>query len=365
MEQKIYTLPEYPQSVDMWQELKREVRPIVVYGMGNGADKLFERLSQFNITPAAVFASDGFVRGHSYRGYKVRSFSEIKEEYSDFVILLSFATRRADVLEMLLEIDKNYDMYIPDMPVADTSEYFDKDFYNANYSDILKAYNSLSDSESKNVFASVIRFKLTGKMHYLENCSTDADGLNRMLPCEKIKSYIDVGAYTGDTLGQALKNMPNLSSATLIEPDAKTFKRLKKYTDTLTGKKFTLLNAAALDKVGTCQFSSSGNRNSTAFATASYESYGTEIPSVTIDSLGLTPDYIKFDVEGGELEALLGTHETVERCKPALLVSLYHRSRDIFFLINYLQEKYPFYTFRLCKIRCVPAWEIDLILTLS
>ena len=66
MEKKIYTLPEYPVLSDMWQALKNESRPIVVYGMGNGADKLFERLEKFNITPSAVFASDGFVRGHSY-----------------------------------------------------------------------------------------------------------------------------------------------------------------------------------------------------------------------------------------------------------------------------------------------------------
>ena len=35
-------LPPFPVESDVWDKLKRETRPIVVYGMGNGADKLIE-----------------------------------------------------------------------------------------------------------------------------------------------------------------------------------------------------------------------------------------------------------------------------------------------------------------------------------
>ena len=63
---KACTLPEYPLASDMWEELRNETRPIVVYGMGNGADKLFARLKGYGIVPTDIFASDGFVRGHSY-----------------------------------------------------------------------------------------------------------------------------------------------------------------------------------------------------------------------------------------------------------------------------------------------------------
>ena len=158
----IFPLPAYPLETDMWTELKNESRPIVVYGMGNGADKLFDRLSVYGITVSDVFASDGFVRGHSFRGYRVKSFSEIKADYQDFVILLSFASNRKDVIDMLAEIDASYDMYVPDMPVAGVEEYFDKDFYNKNYSEIISAYDSLADEESRCIFSSVIgAFQLT------------------------------------------------------------------------------------------------------------------------------------------------------------------------------------------------------------
>ena len=158
MPYKMFSLPEYPALTDMWQELKREKRPIMVYGMGNGADKLFLRLERYGVTPREVFASDGFVRGHSFRGYRVKSFSEIRAEYDDFVILLSFGTNREEVLDMLAAIDRDYDMYVPDMPVAGEEEYFDREFYNEHYKEISEAYNALSDERSKNVFSLVLHY---------------------------------------------------------------------------------------------------------------------------------------------------------------------------------------------------------------
>ncbi len=362
MKEKI-TLPEYPRATDMWESLRNEKRPIVVYGMGNGADKLFDRLEQYGIKPADIFASDGFVRGHSFRGMRVKSFSEIKDTYSDFVILLSFASNRPEVLEMLYQMDAEYDMYVPDMPVAGAEEYFDRDFYNAHYEEISRACAALGDERSREVYAAVINYKLSGRISYLRAASSDRDELYSLLPTATIHSIVDVGAYNGDTIREAIEYFPNLESAVAIEPDTKTYKRLMKYIS--TEDRITLLayNAAAWSGVALGAFQSSGNRNSSVTSTSSFEHKVTEVPLITVDSLDLSPDYIKYDVEGAEMEALVGTEKTILRARPALLVSLYHRSRDIFEIVNYLHEKYPYYKLSLRRLECLPAWELDLILT--
>lgn len=357
------SLPDYPVICDMWDELASETRPIVVYGMGNGADKLFSRLEKYGVAPVDIFASDGFVRGHSFHGMKVLSFSEIKEKYDDFVILLSFASNREDVIGMLSEINDKYDMYVPDMPVANEEEYFDKDFFNEHYTEIKKAYDSLCDEDSKNAFSSIIRYKLSGRMSYLLDCFSTKDELYSLFSTEKIASVIDVGAYNGDTVCEARSYFPALRRLTAIEPDPKNFKRLLKTVSGIDSVDIRCVNAAAFDSVGQTAFSSSGNRNSTVSATSSFEHKSTSVDLITLDSLQLDADYIKYDVEGAELEALIGSHNTILNSRPALLVSLYHRSRDIFFLINYLAEKYPFYKLTLRRLFCLPAWEIDLVLT--
>lgn len=355
------SLPEYPVAMDMWDRLSRESRPIVVYGMGNGADKLIERFKKYNIEISDFFASDGFVRGHTFHGMRVKSFSEIKETYPEFVIVLSFASNREEVIEMLAKIDSEHEMYVPDMPVAG-DEYFDREFYNAHYDEILKAYGHFADEESKNAYASIINYKLSGKMRYLMDAYSTKDELYAEISASQIKTYIDAGAYNGDTSKEAIRYFPDLCEIVAIEPDPKNYKKLIRFSETLDSPRIKAVNAAVWNHDGAGEFSSSGNRNSSISSTTSYQHKETDVSLISIDSLEISPDYIKYDVEGAELEALIGSHETIERAHPALLVSLYHRSRDIFDIPNYLSDNYPFYRMALRRLKCLPAWEIDLLL---
>ena len=358
-----YNLPEYPCKSDMWDVLSKEERPIVVYGMGNGADKLVERFEKYNIKISDFFASDGFVRGHFFRGFRVKSFSEIKESYSDFVIVLSFASNREEVITMLSDIDERYDMYVPDMPVADTSEYFDREFFNAHYNEICEAYNRFCDEESKNTFAAIINYKLSGRMKYLMNAYSSLMEMYSLLPVEEILVSVDAGAYNGDTVREAIRYFPNLRQMFAIEPDRRNFKKLVKYSEAEDKINVCSINAAAWCENSVGAFSDSGNRNSTISATASFEHKETEVSLIKIDSIEAEKiDYIKYDVEGAEREALKGSEEVILRDRPAMLVSLYHRSRDIFAITNELSQKYPFYKLYLRRLKCLPAWEINLLL---
>ena len=358
-----YKLPEYPCASDMWDELARETRPVMVYGMGNGADKLFARLEKYGVRVAEIFASDGFVRGHTFRGYKVKSFSEIKEGYDDFVILLSFGTNREEVLNMLAEIDRDYDMYVPDMPVAGEEEYFDRAFYNEHYGEITEAYNALSDDRSRDVLSLILHYKLSGRMSFLEKSHDKTEDVYALIPSTGISTAVDAGAYNGDTLRQMRSYFPHLRSAIAIEPDPKTFKRLLRYAEQVDDFDISLHNAALWSELGEGNFSSSANRNSTVSATASFEHRDTSIPLVTVDSLVTAPvDYIKYDVEGAEAEALIGSVGTIKKYSPALRIAIYHRSRDIFSVINYMKKNFDGYSFHIRRTRCLPAWEIDLIM---
>lgn len=355
------SLPAYPVQEDMWDLLAKEKRPIVVYGMGNGADKLISRFEKYGIRISDFFASDGFVRGHYFHGMRVKSFSEIKETYTDFVIVLSFASNRAEVIEMLEGIDREYEMLVPDMPVAG-DEYFDREFYNAHYEEILSVYSLFEDEYSKNAYANIINYKISGKMQYLMDAYSEKDELYSELMAADIRTYIDAGAYNGDTAKEAIEYFPELERIIAIEPDPKNYKKLVKFKDGTDTVRIDAINSAVWSEVGDGEFSSSGNRNSSISSTTSYEHRETGVSLISIDTLGVSADYIKYDVEGAELEALEGSRNTILKSHPALLVSLYHRSRDIFTIPSYLGREYPFYKMRLRRLKCLPAWEIDLLL---
>jgi FkbM family methyltransferase len=292
---------------------------------------------------------------------RVKSFSEIRETYPEFVIVLSFASNRAEVVDMLSEIDRAYDMYVPDMPVAG-EEYFDREFYNAHYDEIRAAYSLFADEDSRSAYANIINYKLFGRMSYLMDAYSTKEELYRELSETDVRVYVDAGAYNGDTAKEAIAYFPDLVEIVAIEPDPKNFKKLVRFTETVSEPEIRAVNAAVWSSTGDGGFSSSGNRNSSISSTTSYEHRETDVALVSLDSLGVDPDFIKYDVEGAELEALLGTKETILRSHPTLLVSLYHRSRDVFEIPNYLGREYPFYRMVLRRLRCLPAWEIDLLL---
>ncbi|MDE6751522.1 MAG: FkbM family methyltransferase, partial [Eubacterium sp.] len=75
-------------ETDVWNYLADSGKPIVIYGMGNGAEKIISVLKEYGAEIDDIFASDEFVRGHSFLGHKVLKYSEVCEKYDDFNIVL-------------------------------------------------------------------------------------------------------------------------------------------------------------------------------------------------------------------------------------------------------------------------------------
>ena len=53
---------------DLWEYLAATDKTVVMYGMGNGADKILAVCAEKGIVVSDFFASDGFVRGHFFHG---------------------------------------------------------------------------------------------------------------------------------------------------------------------------------------------------------------------------------------------------------------------------------------------------------
>jgi FkbM family methyltransferase len=74
------------------------------------------------------------------------------------------------------------------------------------------------------------------------------------------------------------------------------------------------------------------------------------VPLRTIDSLVEKGeiekiDFIKLDVEGAELTAIQGGMKSIAKFKPKMAISLYHKPNDLFEIIIFLEQNFPFYKF--------------------
>ncbi|GAA2992321.1 FkbM family methyltransferase [Streptosporangium longisporum] len=97
--------------------------------------------------------------------------------------------------------------------------------------------------------------------------------------------------------------------------------------------------AAASDRSGTARlWIPGGGRGAEATASVVHgQGVPVDVPAVTIDELDLRDvRFMKIDVEGHELAALLGAERTVRRDRPVLLIELETRHQDIGLVVDRL-----------------------------
>lgn len=58
-------------------------------------------------------------------------------------------------------------------------------------------------------------------------------------------------------------------------------------------------------------------------------------------------DFIKFDIEGAEMDGLRDAERSIHRWRPKLAISLYHKPDDLFEIILHIARTFPFYEMHL------------------
>ena len=334
-----------------WDKIKSSGKPVLIYGMGNGADKVIDELQRLKIPILGVTASDAFVRGQNFRGFTVKKLSEFK---GDFIIAVAFASCLPDVINHIYSLAEKYEVLVPCVPVFG-SEIFNTDFAVKNKDRLMAAY-SLFDDDSKRIFEGCVEFMLGGELDSLKKITTPKDEVfANVLKLTAHEHYLDLGAYRGDTVDELLHySGGSYGSIIALEPDRRTFKKLCEHIDGMP-------NAAAVQKAvyssgGVALFNSAAGRQSAIGRGKE------EIETVTVDELceGRDITYIKMDVEGAEIDAINGARETLAVKKPKLNIALYHRFSDIFEIPLLINSINPDYQFHLRRHPYIPCWDLNL-----
>lgn len=346
-------------KTDLWQKLKAADKPIVMYGMGDGAEKIMKVFNRLGITPAEFMASDEFVRGHSFLGYKVKKLSEIEAQYKDFIIAVCFGSCLPEVTSKLYALSEKHELYAPDVPVVGEG-LFDSVYIKENEEKVTRVRELLADEKSRQVFDDIISYKLTGEIKHLKSCESSEEEAFSLLNIGGDETYVDLGAYNGDTVEKFLKlSGGNYHEIYAMEPDPRNFSKLLKKHENLPPVKFHPINGAAWKENTVLEFKKSGGRNSSVC-----NPYGrgaiVKVEGRTVDSLGTAPTLIKLDVEGCEKEALEGARQSIERYKPRLILSVYHRTEDLLDLPLAVNKLNPDYRLYLRHHPYIPAWDTNL-----
>lgn len=334
--------------------------PVFIYGMGDGALKIMRVFEQYQIPLAGFFASDEFVRGHSFQGHLVHTLSQIENIIDDFVVVLAFAAGYESLYNRINEIAKRHILLAPDVPVAGEG-LFTYEYACENADKIDRVYTMLADDMSRKVYSDVINFKISGKIEYLNSCTTEkSEVYSKLIKLSDNEVYVDLGAYNGDTALEFIEATDaKYKSIYAFEPNPRNFRKMKKNIGEIIDldecNNIHLINAGAYSKTTAVGFTKGEGRMTMISDKAdnTVECYAVD------DVVDEQATLIKLDVEGAEKDVILGAKKQISG-KARLICSLYHRNEDMFDLPLLINSINPDLKLYIRHQLYIPAWETNL-----
>jgi FkbM family methyltransferase len=206
--------------------------------------------------------------------------------------------------------------------------------------------NLLADEQSRVIIERIIAFRFGLDLPFSAYKSVEPQYFNHLtlqaLPTDRPISYLDVGAYNGDTL-ENLCAKAAVGTAILLEPDPCNFSQLIETASRLTQfypqLQPSVLPMGAGSEYGFISMAVNGEASSLHASDQELAAESYTVTVIPIDHImpALHIDFVKIDVEGHDREVIKGMQELLRRSMPVIVVSLYHRPRDLVDLSLYLR----------------------------
>lgn len=342
------------EGLPAWYEtLKSCGKPLYIYGMGNGCEKVLAAFEEQGITPTGIFTSDDFKREREFHEFRLKTLSELEKECDSFAIACAFGTSLPEVMERIEALSQRHLLVYPEVSVAGDG-YFKKDELMSRFDDAQKVYSLLQDDVSRETFENVLKFKVTGDIGYLKEYSQSSEAFENILKLGESEIYADLGAYNGDTVMEFISHTSGYRHIYAVEPSRRNFSKCVRSCMGLDG--ITLINAAVSDGDRIAYFSNGAGRQQ------AISDVGTPISVRSLDSIlnGSECTYIKYDVEGEDIPAIHGSRKTIEKFRPKLRTGIYHRPMDILDIPLLVHSLVPEYRLYMRRPRYYPAWDLEL-----
>jgi len=343
---------------------------LVLHGAGRFGKRALERMQRFGLSALAFSDNNPALAGTQLQGVPVYSAAKAAQLFGReavFAITVwnaDASDRMKHRIQQLKELGcervlpvgllcwKYPDAFLPYYPLDLPHKVLN------SASDVKAAFGLFSDEASRAEFIGQIRFRLLLDYDALgAPLGDDYYFRSELFDLRSDEVFIDCGAFDGDTVEDFIKfRGESFGSIVAFEPDplnwTKLQDRLKRLPDTVR-MKITAFPYALGSKERTVQFDSTG------LDTARIGSGSVAVECVTLDRVlkHLDPTFIKFDIEGAELDALDGARELITRKRPVLAVSCYHQQSHLWDIPLKLAELCREYEFFL-RPHGVEGWDL-------
>lgn len=336
----------------IFNSIKASNPKIVLFGAGEIAMYIMQSLKEYDISIDCFCDNSKDKQGKLYLGLPVYSYPQMRErllgeEYN--IIIATGAKNENEIRQQLINLGEvNPIWHLKDFEVIGPK--FNYEYFVENIDAFEEVYSLLEDNYSKEVFISIVKAKISGDLSYYEDIMTNDQYFDpSIVTLRNNEVFLDVGAYNGnDIIEFAKRTNYKYKRIIAIEPDADIFQDLEKRLKNNNIRDCKLYNIGAWssngylrfcgDSVGRSQFRISNNDT--------LKEVSLEVNSIDNILNGDSVSYLQMDIEGSEHQALLGAKQTIQKYKPTIAISVYHKREDLFdlpLLLHDFVSEYKFY----------------------
>lgn len=326
-------------------EIKEKDLPVVILG-GDIAQHVKKKLEKYGIRDIHTAVSEGYGGGSTP--------TMIDEKLDRYILVPAFAEAYLSDLNYSEFRNKEKIYFLAD--IYDEVEPIEREFYILHGSEFENAYERLEDDKSKRSMAAFLKAKLTGDVSDFRSLIEMPQYFSGdFIKLQNDEVLVDCGAYNGDSIRDFLdKTKGRYDLIYAFEPDPQNVSGLRCFVHEHGLQNVEILPYGTYDRVTELYFQS----NAGVYSKID-DDHGTVIQTETIDNVlnSNRVSFIKMDIEGAEIKALSGGRKSIERYRPILAISAYHKAEDIYTIINTIEQMvhgYRFY-FRLHKVLAVDA----------
>ena len=318
-------------------------------GGGHAAEYFIKYLTKNNVKIEAIIDKK---RKGTIEGIVIYSFEEVKKQYDieKAVFVISAPSCKDEIRSELLQYVKAEQIYYFEVELYQ--------YYGSNYNiykkyvlnnirGLAEIYTNLSDEFSKKTMLRVIEGRLTGNLDVI----SDIWVKNQYWPEDIIRLdekevIIECGSFDGETLKELCTRLNyKYKHIYCFEPDSQCKNVLTQVINSIDSNSgITYFQKGTYNETTVLYFM---NEDLSSGLSKIDETGDSKIEVVAIDDvISEEVTYIKMDIEGAELDTLMGAKEIITKYKPKLAVCIYHKDSDILDIMKYLQtlnSQYRFY----------------------
>jgi FkbM family methyltransferase len=315
---------------------------IFLYGVGGFATEIAAILEKFQIKILG-FIDHVQAPLDDWVGYKLAPFFKVGEVSltKDSTVVIAVHNLHANlqqIVERIFRVDSHIQIISPveltnQLSIAGVKieNYWltsDQRIFDRNQARIQAFRNLLSDEKSILLLDQIIEYRRGGQIDTLpktEILEHQYIPIDLPTPPKNIR-MVELGAYSGDNLREFVQRGLNIEFALSLEPDLHNFSLLVSTIAELDLRNVFALPLAGWNQTETLMFSDSGNAGAVMNENGESAVTATSIDEIVGSS---KINFIKMDIEGAELCALMGAKNIIQQNTPHLAISVYHRPDDL------------------------------------